>query len=388
MTDAGSNTVCRFYANGNMRGKLKVRIEARSDGKPYTLSPSELKKVRLVDYDHGKDLSSLGYTISMEKGEFSDSFPGTMQAGLQPCSDGQITERWVSIHQEQGVQLKIAAMVEQPDGKKISTRGRTDESGKDTNVMLKGEPPLIYKRSNITVSNQQEANGKYKYYYKEYGPCEGGSCKERTEYFYWNQVNYYISLTHTLLKADIYEYRSEPNHPTEKDGYANLINSYAYLSNQDNLKLFYIWPFEKKSTKSVGILKVNKGTYWTGVDWVESRNANHEIQVNQQHRALCITRMHYECDTAGWGEEFFYPQCGFDVWDEYGNTGKFGASYDQNHNEVVIKDTNTLKSNISSLSQSSLTFFKQPAIDTSSEPKNDDTLSKETEQKPNLGSKG
>jgi hypothetical protein len=105
----------------------------------------------------------------------------------------------------------------------------------------------------------------------------------------------------------------------------------------------------------------------------DSANAVVSAKISQRASTLNLSRFHFQHsgNTADlpWGggnnpdprgyEEWSCPDAGFQLWDRYGNTGTFNATYDQDHDNVVIKDTtSTGTSNLVKPSAKASTKFR------------------------------
>ncbi|KAL6232352.1 hypothetical protein BDW75DRAFT_217926, partial [Aspergillus navahoensis] len=65
-----------------------------------------------------------------------------------------------------------------------------------------------------------------------------------------------------------------------------------------------------------------------------------DIKINQKSKALCLTRLAFECPDTIWGNDWSMNDCGFTLYDIYGNSGKFSASFSDDHDKVVIRNAN------------------------------------------------
>jgi len=196
--------------------------------------------------------------------------------------------------------------------------------------LLTGIEPIVYTTDTISIERDYTSNGPYKVTYTTVGTT--GSVAEP-----WGQQNYFATTkAHTLLKVDIYGYDATGSlNGYEKD--AKLANCYAYQVENSGqcLSLFYTWSCDTETTPSAGInvtVTAQLVTY--------SIASYATITVNQKKNALCLTHLTFDFFTAiNWGDLWHY-NCGFKLYDIYGNTGTFSAGFSYDRSLLVIGNAN------------------------------------------------
>ncbi|KAK2734630.1 hypothetical protein FQN57_001624 [Myotisia sp. PD_48] len=351
-TTTPSQSTDTLYANGRMQVQVivliyAVEIDESKEEKQYHLSQAELDSIELVDYYYTNTQLTGDWSYSNTyNGWYQTLEPAatatTTQAILKASSDSNVSQPktyWVTTTAVEN--KNIAARIKQPDGKVITSR-----SGMlDSHVTLTGKSPIIYTTDKITASQEDTSEGTYPFYWEIKGN-ELNLDVKKYENVHWDQKNYYIStVNHPLMKAEIHGYDS--------DGYQNgnqysyrLMNCYAYSTpDKKNLKLYYIWKYGSEARKVTGLRREES---IENESWSIKLQADVEafISVNQKPNALCLTRMAvdmydfkvYQIE-GFWGKEWHYP-CWFELWDVYGNSGKFSASFSENDNTIRIGNSN------------------------------------------------
>jgi len=333
-----------LYANGRMRVPVYVDIVANVKGETnrYNLTTAELNTIQLIDYDAPGNTLSNGWAVDGQGGDYGISLnAASPKASLQQISAASFTsleqeadnsgssdngtpqckQFWVSTTKIEN--KNVGARVKQSDGTVVTTHS-TDF---DSHVTLTGKEPITYTYpDNITVTREDTASGDYDYEWQNALTGNWDTAKK-----HWDQDNYYISTnTHTLKKADIHDYKGDNSH---------LSHCYAYcVREKTNLDLFFIWDYGKEATKTAGLYKEATVVDW-GTDCGRKAHAEKDIKVNQKENALCLTRLAYDCSDTIWGSSWWF-NCGFTLYDIYGNKGTFSAGFSDDRNKVVIKNSN------------------------------------------------
>ncbi|KIA75673.1 hypothetical protein HK57_00534 [Aspergillus ustus] len=356
----------RVYANGRMQVGVDVYIKAVDDDTKarYTLSKTELDSIKLVDYnDTSKELHG-PWTYTGTKNKYAHSFPasGTSNRAVkathlraaaedskssedddahsltsavsvlavQQDSSAQCKTYWVSTTKNET--KKVAARIVQ--GTDSATRNTHDGKTFDSYVSLTGEEPVTYTTSNISWYREDTANGEYDY---EWENVLGTWFTAKNK---WDQDNYYVTTTtHKLFKADIWQYDTTGL----KNGFQDdkgLANCYSYFAeDKKNMKLLFIWEYDSEKTTSAGLYREGSVQFLTG-SYGRKAHARIDITVNQKSNSLTLTRLCIDSGDEIWGQ-FWHYDCGFRLYDIYGNTGTFKAGYSStDRNLIEIHDTN------------------------------------------------
>ncbi|CAM6102841.1 unnamed protein product [Calypogeia fissa] len=344
-----------LYANGRMQVPVIVSIKAIEKGttQRYTLQDADLSKIELIDYDDTASALSDGWSYTDQKnGLFANSLiasAATVNAAiravefssrtaLDPVFQVEQPQPQITARTDDGPQSKkywvcttkveskrVAARVKQPDGTTITTHG----SKFDSHVTLTGKTPVVYTTDNVHFVREDTAHGSYPYDWESVtGNWDKG-------YADWDQDNYYVSSNvHEFVKADIHDYDT-----TGHDD-SRLKNCYAYCApDNKNLKLSFIWDFGTETTKTAGLYQEATISDW-GCNCGRKAYAYRDIKVNQKSNALCLTRLAMDFPDEIWGSKWSNNDCGFTLYDMYGNTGKFYAGFTDDHNLVTIRNAN------------------------------------------------
>ncbi|KAH2761583.1 hypothetical protein KXW10_000405 [Aspergillus fumigatus] len=288
-----------LYANGRMQVPVDVLILTKPAA---VLTEEELSSIKLVHYNDTAKTLSGGWVYSDEANEFAHSLDPELlgvSAALPVTETGQDNSKqlkryWVSTKEIET--LKIAASIQQPDGKTITS----NSSYGGTFAALTGKTPITYTTDNVDFEREDTSH---------------------TDIF--DQDNYYVSSRipqHPFRKAVIHAYNSTDY---------GLINCYSYVSWHDDchLALFYMWDFGPESQKTVGV-----GTSLFG-------GLFDKISVNQKPNALCLTRLlitaPFDID---YGTSWWYAPW-FVIYDVYGNVGQFSVDT-KDRNLCVIGNEN------------------------------------------------
>ena len=320
-----------LYANGRMQVPVVVSIKAieKDTVKQHTLQSTDLSNIKLIDYDDPTSVLSDGWSY----GEQSINFPAhslntsvfrQTQAKAKTDVGPQSKKYWVSTTKIEN--KRVAARIKQSDGTTVTTQMPRFHS----HVTLTGKEPIVYTKDNVEFVREDTANGSYM--------IKRGIEKvvEVNVPHVWDQDNYFVSSkVHQFTKADIYGYDTD-GHANGHPGDSGLKNCYAYYApDNKDLKLSYIWDFGAEATKKAGLYKNDT------VSVVEAEAyAYADIKVNQKSNALCLTRLTFSDPSFDWGGKWSNDKCGFTVYDIYGNSGKFSASFTADHDLITLNDAN------------------------------------------------
>lgn len=328
-----------LYANGSMQVPVIVCIKAfdPSNQTVYKLSDSELDKIELIDYDNPTTKLADGWSYTTTRNDFANTaihslksfnlFPSFSQASAYNSaqSDDTPQKKKYMISTTRIENKRIGARVTIPDGTMITSTVFPF----DYYVTLMGNPPVIYTTDNITIARDTVDKGTKKVHTYN----ASGGILSSTD-MPWTQDNYYVSSNvHDFVKAEIRGYDStgyEQGHP----GDARLKNLFNYWSDKGKLSLSFIWGIASETTMEAGLYSESGSPNTTKVE------AFMDIKVNLKSNALCLTRMFFDYARDIWGKDWSKSDCGFTVFDRYGNTGKFYASYSEDQSTIVIRDSN------------------------------------------------
>ncbi|KAI0453888.1 hypothetical protein F5B21DRAFT_478203 [Xylaria acuta] len=342
-TSASKSDEDSIFANGIMQVPVIVSIKAvdKTTRDRVTLSDSELSSIRLVDYDDTSKELSDGWSYTTDvKTVFSNTLPAAAKASrlvaldqvqLQADANSGPQSKKYMVSTTKVENKSVAASIKQPDDETITTHSETYNN----HVTLKGLSPIKYTLDNVSVVREDTDNGTYAF------DWQGALNKSwETAYKNWDQDNYYVSSStkYKFVKADLHDYDSTGRgggHPSDD----RLKGVYSYhAADKKNLKLSFIWDFGGGSTtKAAGLLKEATVTDW-GQQVGRRAHAYPDIKVNQKSNALCLTRLAIDCPDEIWGSNWSNTNCGFTIYDEYGNSGKFSASFSDDHNLIKIKN--------------------------------------------------
>jgi hypothetical protein len=327
-----------LYANGRMQVPVIVSIKAIEKGttKRFTLQDTDLSKIELIDYDDTTITLSDGWSYTDQR---SDLFANSLSAsaatvnaaiGAETDDSPQSKKYWVSTTKVEN--KRVAARIKQPDGTTITTHS----SKFDSHVALMGKAPVVYTTDNVDFVREDTADGSYQFDWQSALPDR----KWHTAYKHWDQDNYFVSSrVHEFVKADIHDYDTT-GYASGHPGDSRLKNCYDYYApNNKNLKLSFIWDFGAEATKTAGLYKEGLIKDWGRVCGRKAY-AYTDIKVNQKSNALCLTRLAIDCPDTIWGSRWSNDNCGFTLYDIYGNAGKFSASFSDDHNLIIIKNAN------------------------------------------------
>ncbi|KAJ7192347.1 hypothetical protein GGX14DRAFT_380229 [Mycena pura] len=316
-----------LYANGRMQIPVIVSIKAIDTAarKPYTLTDSDLNKIKLVYYYDTSGTLSNGWSYTDQKDDmFAHTVTGQSGSSAATADAGpQAKTYWVNTTQVEN--QKVAASIKQSDGTTVTTHSSKFDS--HVTLTVTGLIPIAYTTDNVQISRKDTANGTYR---KRTGIGPPGWNQWQEGTMNWNQHNYYVSSNgFKFVKADIHDDDSTgyaDGHP----GDARLKNSFAYHATDSSLKMCFIWEFGAEDTKTAGVYKE---------DGDKRAYAYLDIKVNKKINALCLT--HLAFDTAfKIGGDWSDSKCGFTIYDVYGNSGKFYVACSSDHDGIDITDAN------------------------------------------------
>ncbi|KAJ7230038.1 hypothetical protein GGX14DRAFT_553534 [Mycena pura] len=350
-TSTSSANTDSLYANGRMQIPVTVSIKAVETGTTtrYTLTDSDLNTIELVYYDDTSSTLSNGWSYTDQKDDtFAHTVSGqsasstaakhplhlhyTAAAEVKAQSDDspQTKTYWVTTTKVEN--QKVAARIEQSDGTTVTTHS----SKYDSHVTLTGLTTIAYTTDNVQINREDTANGTYKIQTKTSDPWGSGGIDHGSSSYWvdstmnWNQHNYYVSSNgFKFVKADIHDDDSTgyaDGHP----GDARLKNSFAYHATDSSLKMCFIWEFGAEDTKTAGVY---------GDDGDQHAYAYQDIKVNQKSNALCLTHLAFDTPFKI-GGDWSDSECGFTIYDTYGNSGKFGAACSSDHDGIDITNAN------------------------------------------------
>lgn len=333
-----------LYANGRMQVPVIVSIKAwdKSTSKVYKLLDSELDKIDLIDFDAPTTELADGWSYSANRNNnFANTATATLKSfsvlpsfaeapmnksATNTTSDNIPQKKKYLVSTTRVENKRIGARVELPDGTTVTTT----TSPYYSYVVLAGRPPFVYTTENITVARVTVDKGDI-----TVGVYNSNGSRISSSKMPWAQDNYYISSTnHDFVKADIHDYDATGT----GDGHradSRLKNLFNYWSDNGKLRLSFIWEFATtQSTKTAGLYREMGSPDTTKVE------AFKDIKVNQKSRALCLTRLAFNYERQIWGTNWKNSDCGFTLYDCYGNAGKFYASWIKEEDIIVIRDCN------------------------------------------------
>ena len=338
--DARTDTL---YANSRMQVPVIVSIKAwdESARKAHKLSDTELEKIELIDYDVPATKLADGWSFSASR---NDVFANTATAPLKSfnllpsfleapayksntnaTSDDIPQKKRYMVSTTRVENKRIGARIQLPDNTIVTTA----TSPYNFHVTLVGNPPVVYTTDTITVARVTVDKGE-----KVVGVYNSSGTMISSSKMPWSQDNYYVSSNvHDFVKADIHGYDATGNEQGHR-GDSRLANLFNYWSKSGILRLSFIWGIATQSTKSAGLYRGTGSPNTTKVEAFE------DIKVNQKSNALCLTRLAFNYNHDIWGSNWSNSDCGFTVYDRYGNAGKFYASWSEDEDRIVIRDSN------------------------------------------------
>ncbi|KAK6519146.1 hypothetical protein TWF281_003835 [Arthrobotrys megalospora] len=339
-TSAPSGVSDSLYANGEMQVPLDVSIRAAKSGKTYKLTDDELNTIKIVYYNDTTKELGFGYsdgwycmydqndyyhTLSSTSSSASASlvqeakYPDTPTPTITTTTTAADVTASASSDSDQAVQVKrfwvstkkvenanFGASVLQPDkdkdGNITQTKITTASTTFDSHVTLTGIGPIKYTTDNITIATEDTASGTYQWDVDSDGKCH----KEEK----WTQKTWYISTK---------------NHPLHKGSVWDV--------DVDHWGLFFAWDTGDGFSRNVGVeVSHMDGKHGTAKAWAG-------IKVNQKKGAVCLCRVNFDSPEGIWGSEWVFPSCHITLRDVYGNYGVIGASYSEDHDSVVVKNS-------------------------------------------------
>ncbi|KAK2612586.1 hypothetical protein QQS21_001357 [Conoideocrella luteorostrata] len=332
-----------LYANSRMQVPVIISIKAwdKSTQSVYKLSDSELNEIELIDYDAPTTKLADGWSYSANRNDvFANTatarlksfnlLPSPLEASVdksdtKATSDDIPQKKKYMVSTARVENKRIGARIKLPDGTMVTTT----TSPFNFYVTLVGNPPVVYTTDNIRVARVTVDKGD-----RVVGVYNSSGTMISSSKMPWSQDNYYISSSvHDFVKADIYNYDTT-GHEKGHHGDSRLANLFNYWSDSGKLRLSFIWGFATQSTKNAGLYRETGSPDTTKVE------AFKDIKVNQKSSALCLTRMAFNYNRDIWGSNWSNGDCGFTVYDRYGNTGKFYASWSKDEDIITIRDSN------------------------------------------------
>ncbi|KAI3013244.1 hypothetical protein CBS147346_247 [Aspergillus niger] len=293
--DAATDTL---FANGHMQVPVIVTIKAidPESASTYELKDSDLKNIKLIDYDDENPATEISgsWSYSATENEFEHALP-TSRKEPQPdlsLADGdpQRKRYWVTTTKIEN--KRIGASIQQPNGTVVHTAS----AAFDSKATLRGINPETYTKDDLNLERNDTANGDF------YSP---------NYHWYWDQDNYFLTSTkYEFRKVELYSYDGGSSDPYLK-------YSTGFFSVHAPCNIFYYWPMGSQETRTVG-----RGLMTT------------EITINQRLNAMCCTRMMFT--GANPWEESHYWEGKFTIYDNIGNFGTFFMGYDEDRNQMQI----------------------------------------------------
>ncbi|PYI27473.1 hypothetical protein BP00DRAFT_20408 [Aspergillus indologenus CBS 114.80] len=304
-TTTSGNKAANLFANDLMQVAVITKIKAiKPDTRePYTLSPSELASIKLVEYfDPSREISN-GWSYTITENSYEHGYPLTASQPSEvresePHAEYQIKWYWVSTTKIDD--KNIGASIRQPDGNVIHTG---PGSKFDSRVVLTGKPPTQYGMDDIEVVQENTATGKIPYLFFQVE---------------WDQDNYYVtSKKYPFRTAETHSYWGDPSEPTLKYCFAH------YTGDNSSSRLSYIWDMGDRQTKKVGRV-------------FDSVDATADITVNQRENALCLTRWSVDFNGKLFGRMWYFDSW-FKIFDVYGNSGIYYVTNEDYGNKIKIQ---------------------------------------------------
>ncbi|XP_055303355.1 uncharacterized protein LOC129569009 [Sitodiplosis mosellana] len=359
-----SGTTGGIYANG--RNRIEVQIAVRVLGsftengntvtKPITLTENDLKdNIYFCDYLTGGPLDSK-WTVWDSANEYTKGFRTRQSVSTQQSNS--ITK---SLDTE-AVHVTVNAVGTNPDVGYISkyfscTKGNSEKTfavginipgvgnfdtskngtttwngpggvGKSRFISpaaltVTATPELVYAEKNLIIEKAYRRNEtKKRAVFKSY--ASGWYATKEFEAYY---DNYYITVENGIQRIDLHSYGGEPTNKWIAE----------LTSNHNNQHMIVVHPFGTgQQTNTFGFWgTVNNG----------SMNYNFELEqyvtFNDRPGAFCISQLTFMCnsiwdlpDGVGIGGWTFNNW--FDLYDTYGNHGRFKPVYDDSHQFIEI----------------------------------------------------
>ncbi|KVK96215.1 hypothetical protein WJ45_20065 [Burkholderia ubonensis] len=316
----------KLFANGNMQIGVVVSITAIDDsGQQVILSDDQLNSIQLIDYSTYQVLSG-GWAYSSQENSYNHSFPGEIVSGASDpsarqdrtddrVSDGQpqIKVYWVTTTSVESIQI----------GAQVTLNGTTystHSTGFDSHVGANGQQPVTYSVSSLKV--EVDENVPWGHYSVEVMGQEG---QEN-----WEQHNYYIYPTNGINIEDYSVWNTFNN-----DDHEDLdFRQFTYLTNNDNLKLWYLW----------GTLQEGREVGRSDITWGDgpfscTLHPRANINTSPRANAITVTGMSFGWPSyAHWGPEGYYNPY-FSFRDVYGNTsGPIRIIIESDHMSFHLED--------------------------------------------------
>ncbi|KAK6527589.1 hypothetical protein TWF694_004573 [Orbilia ellipsospora] len=324
-----SSEVCdTLFANGQMQVPLDVSIRAVKGTETYKLTDAELDTIKIVYYNNTtKELGfgfSKGWYCMVKENEYLHTLDTTSSvASSNPDQTVQVKRFWVSTKKKETADF--AARVLQPDigedGEVTQMKITTSFASFNSHVTLTGISPINYTTDNITITTEDTSSGTYQWDVDDNGKCQ----KEEK----WTQKTWYLSTSnYPLHKWTAWDVELD-----QWGGTVELRHCYAYRTHSNNLKLFFAWNKGDEFSRNVGVeVSHMDGKNRTAKAWAG-------IKVNRKKNAVCLCRVNFDSSAGIWGAEWDFPSCFITLWDVYGNYGVIGASYSEDRDSVVVKNT-------------------------------------------------
>ncbi|MCC8366944.1 hypothetical protein J8V57_11750 [Xenorhabdus sp. PB61.4] len=329
------------YANGNMQVGVNVLIQAADNNDSLIiLSDEQLDGIQLIDYSTGEELSG-GWAYSTKENEYTHTFPGETSPQIldslykeQANSSFQIRTYWVTTSSAETIQI----------GAKIKLDSQTysiqDGASFGSHVIVVGHSPINYDSDSLNIEEQKNIkSGKYKVVrvdsYSDWTPKKTKS----TEYHKWSQTNYYIKPKNEFTVKDAHVWNTAYD-----DDPSNIqFRRFSYLTNNDNLYIFYLWGTYQNKNKKAGWVNITKSFHTNDLTGEDSEfTASPQVYLdtlNPNTDVVSVTKLYFSPPyPAFWGEEGYYEPY-FNFHDIYGNrSGNIRVIINEDHQSFHLQD--------------------------------------------------
>lgn len=325
-----------IYGNGrNQIGVIVYLKGVDKNGKAVSITPEEIlsdSNTQLIDYVTGEKLNwkkDEGWNYTHINNGYH-TIPGL--AMEQFDANPAIAKYYVQCATSENIRTKsIAVKANLSNRMTYSTASKSGggSNGLDSKVKIMAIESKIYTISDMNLHSEDTSNGDLKVGYKKWSFAEN-KWESKIRDVKWDQDNYYFFINEDkhpgfyVKCADISHYKSSDNGKFSKRWiYNGCVGANLYVA--------YIWEMgDDKETKDIKIY-ASRSKLEGSMD-VEDISTN--ITINQRRRAICLTRMLYQ-DTNTTEKSFWsdvaikqpplnsYFDCTINVYDQYGNMGKF-----------------------------------------------------------------
>ncbi|WP_426575512.1 hypothetical protein ACP179_02310 (plasmid) [Xenorhabdus stockiae] len=332
------------YANRRMQVGVYILIQAKDDNdRLIQLSDEQLDSIQLINHSTGNELSGEWVYNSIEN-NYSHTFPDDpplqrMDSLYEEKTNKTPQHKLYWILTSKTETMKIGAQIIL-NNKKYNTMEGTPSN---SHVVIISHPEINYISDNLIIEEQKDIkSGKYKFEFERYIDIVGTKLGGFTHYYKWNQTNYYIKSKNGFPVKDSYIWNT-----VNDDEPSNIeFRRFSYLTNNDNLYLFFIWGIHQEKNKIVGHPDVNKEVSIPSGDFapptIESTTASIQVHLdtlNPHSDAVSITKLYFESPQNDfWGtnshcKPYFY------FHDIYGNrSGHIRVIINEDHQSFHLQD--------------------------------------------------